>query len=127
MIEESLAGFGFSPSEITVYLHLLRRGSSYANGISSVTGINRSNVYEALDRLMEKGMASFVSRNKAKWYKALPPEALLSLLKIREEEFIEGKEEFLKSIRELNKITAPKQEKTDAGIFTGKDGLKMLF
>src|SRR3989344_333394 len=72
-------------------------------------------------------MASFVSRNKAKWYKALPPEALLSLLKIREEEFIEGKEEFLKSIRELNKITAPKQEKTDAGIFTGKDGLKMLF
>src|SRR3989344_3901787 len=127
MIEESLAGFGFSPSEITVYLHLLKRGSSYANSISSATGINRSNVYEALDRLIEKGIVSFVSRNKAKWYKASPSESLGSLLKIKEDEFRSQKENFLSSIKELSKIAPPKNEKVDAGIFSGRDGLKMIF
>ena len=127
MIEESLAGFWFSPSEITVYLHLLKRGSSYANSISSATGINRSNVYEALDRLIEKGLVSFVSRNKAKWYKAAPPESLGSLLKIKEDEFRSQKEKFLESIKEIRKIAPPKNEKVDVGIFSGRDGLKMIF
>ena len=127
MIEESLTGFGFSPSEITVYLHLLKRGSSYANSISSGTGINRSNVYEALDRLMEKGLVSFVSRNKAKWYKASPPESLNSLLKIKEDEFKAQKEKFLSGIKEIRKITPAKNEGVDAAIFSGKDGLKMMF
>jgi sugar-specific transcriptional regulator TrmB len=127
MIEESLSGFGFGPSEITVYLHLLKRGSSYANSISSSTGINRSNVYEALDRLIEKGIVSFVSRNKAKWYKASPSESLNSLLKIKEDEFRSQKENFLESIKEIRKIAPPKNEKVDAAIFSGRDGLKMIF
>ena len=127
MIDDALSGFGFSPSEIKVYTYLMRRGGSYANRISSETGINRSNVYEALDRLVEKGVASFVSRNKAKWYKASSTESLHSLLKIRELEFNSQKEAFLKGIKEIRNLTPQETSKTDAGIFTGKDGLKMLF
>jgi len=54
-MEENLSKLGLSPSEIKVYLHLIKKGSSYANRISSETGINRTNVYEALDRLIAKG------------------------------------------------------------------------
>ena len=64
MLEDDLSGIGFSPSEIKIYLHLLRTGSSYANKISSETKINRTNVYEALDRLISKGVVSFITKNK---------------------------------------------------------------
>ena len=63
MLEENLSKLGFSPSEIKVYLHLLKTGSSYANKISSETKINRTNVYEALDRLTSKGVISFIAKN----------------------------------------------------------------
>ena len=52
MLEENLSKLGFSPSEIKIYLHLIHSGSSYPKKISAETKINRTNVYEALDRLI---------------------------------------------------------------------------
>ena len=87
MIEENLSKLGFSPSEIKIYLHLLKNGSSYPNRISAETKLNRTNVYEALDRLVSKGVASFITKNKVKWFEAKSPDFLLSLIKEKEEEF----------------------------------------
>ena len=88
MLEQNLSKLGFSPSEIKIYLHLLKTGSSYANKISSETKINRTNVYEALDRLIAKGVISFITRNKVKWFEAKSPKSIISLLKIKFREFI---------------------------------------
>ena len=87
MIEENLSKLGFSPSEIKIYLHLLNNGSSYPNKISAETKLNRTNVYEALDRLVSKGVTSFINKNKVKWFEAKSPNSLLSLIKEKEEEF----------------------------------------
>ncbi len=127
MLEENLAKFGFSPSEIKVYLQLLRKGSSYANRISAETGINRTNVYEALDRLSSKGVVSFVTRNKVKWFEAKPPTALYSLIQEKEEELEETKEGLLNDIKSLKKAFSTRKSSLEASIFAGKKGLRMLF
>ncbi|MBI2655808.1 hypothetical protein HYX06_05310 [Candidatus Woesearchaeota archaeon] len=126
MIEENLSKLGFSPSEIKIYLHLLRNGSSYPNKISAETKINRTNVYEALYRLVSKGVASFIIKNKVKWFEAKSPDSLLTLVKEKEEELKSTKSDISKEVKKLKQIKFD-EKPLEAGIFVGKKGLRMIF
>ncbi len=126
MLEENLSKLGFSPSEIKIYLHLLKNGSSYPNKISAETKLNRTNVYEALDRLVSKGIASFIIKNKVKWFEAKSQNSLLSLIKEKEEDFKTIKINVLEDIKKLNLIKSDKKP-LEAIVFTGKKGLRMIF
>ncbi len=124
MLEKNLSKLGFSPSEIKIYLHLLKTGSSYPNKISSETRINRSNVYEALDRLISKGVVSFIKKNNVKWFEAKSPESLLSLIKEKEEDIQKTKNNLLK---EINNLEINQEKALEASIFVGKKGLRIIF
>ena len=126
MIEENLSKLGFSPSEIKVYLHLLKGGSSYPNKLSSETKLNRTNVYEALDRLVSKGVISFIIKNKVKWFEAKLPESLISLVKGKEEDLRVTKNNLLEDIIKLKQIKS-ELKPLEANIFLGKKGLRMIF
>ena len=126
MIEENLSELGFSPSEIKIYLHLLKNGSSYPNKISAETKLNRTNVYEALNRLISKGVASFITKNKVKWFEAKSPDSIMSIINQRESELNNLKNEILVDVENLKKwgiVTKP----LEATVFTGKKGLRILF
>ncbi len=125
MLEQNLSKLGFSPSEIKVYLHLIQTGSSYANKISSETRTNRTNVYEALDRLLSKGVISFITRNKVKWFEAKPPKSMISLIKEKEEEIKTNGRNLMNDINAL-KVLNDKRP-LEANIFIGKKGLRILF
>ncbi len=126
MIEQQLIKLGFSPSEIKVYLNLYKNGSSYANKISSETKINRTNVYEALDRLVSKGLISLIVKNNMKWFEAKSAESLLSIINEKEEELKLTKKEVLHEISQLKSIKNNKKP-LEAGIFIGKKGLRIIF
>ena len=104
MIEENLSKLGFSPSEIKIYLHLYKNGASYANKLSAETKINRTNVYEALDRLIAKGAISSIMKNKKKWFEAKSPESLLSLINEKEEELKVTKKNLFDDIQQIKSI-----------------------
>ncbi len=125
MLEKNLSKLGFSPSEIKIYLHLFKNGSSYANKISAETKLNRTNVYEALDRLISKGDISFITRNKVKWFEAKQPKSVLSLIKEKEEELKTTTKQLLDDINKL-KIN-PGKKSLEANVFVGKKGLRILF
>ena len=125
MLEENLTKLGFSPSEIKVYLHLLTTGASYPQKISSETKINRSNIYEALERLIVKGIVSFIIKNNIKWFEARRIESLFSVIAEKEEEIKKIKNELLIDFKKIIINHEPKQ--LEANIFTGKKGLRMIF
>ena len=125
MFEENLSKLGFSPSEIKIYLHLIQTGSGYPKKISAETKINRTNVYEALDRLIVKGVISYILKDNIKWFEAKKPESLLSLIKEKEEEIAKSKNQILKEIKKLN--INPNKPILEANIFVGKKGLRMIF
>jgi sugar-specific transcriptional regulator TrmB len=126
MIEESLAKLGLSPSEVKVYLHLLLGGPAYAKRMSAETKVNRTNVYEALDRLAAKGLVSSVVKNKVRWFEASRPDSLLSLADARADELLKARKELSSDIKKLG--DGPSRRKPlEAGVFTGKKGLRMVF
>lgn len=126
MIEENLSKLGFSPSEIKIYIRLLQNGSSYPNKISAEAKLNRTNVYEALDRLVAKGVVSFITKNKVKWYEAKSPDSILSMLKQQQNEFNELKKIMEIDVEKLKKLKS-NAKPLEATIFTGKKGLRVLF
>jgi len=125
MLEQNLSKLGFSPSEIKVYLYLFKTGSNYANKISSETKINRTNVYEALDRLVAKGVVSFITKNKVKWFEAKNPDSVFTLIKEKEEELKVTRDDLLKDINSLK--VSPDKNSLEANVFVGRKGLRMLF
>ena len=127
MFEQNLSKLGFSPSEARVYMHLLKNGCNYTSRISSEIGINRTNIYEALDRLIAKGVVSFVIKNKVKWYEARSPDSILALIKEKETELHTTKKKLIDDIKVLNNSALPDKKSLEATIFTGKKGLRILF
>ena len=69
MKEIVLQKLGIAGNEAKIYLILLRSGVSSAGDITKKSGIHRSNVYDALERLKEKGLINFVMKKTGFPYK----------------------------------------------------------
>ncbi|MBU2442745.1 MAG: helix-turn-helix domain-containing protein, partial [Nanoarchaeota archaeon] len=55
-----LEDLGLSEAEAKVYLALLETGSTLAGPIIKKTGLHRGTTYQILQRLIEKGLVSYV-------------------------------------------------------------------
>lgn len=64
---EKLMAFGLSRQEASIYLCLMKQESLSGYEVSKQTGISRSNVYNSLSSLTEKGAASLIEGNPAKY------------------------------------------------------------
>jgi len=117
-MKETLRKFGLSQSEIKVYLALLELGSTLAGRITKQANINRTNCYDSLERLTEKGLVSYVIKSNRKYFKAETPEEL----QLKEKE-----KEINKIIPELIRKSEENREKPEATIYQGKKGIKSIF
>ena len=84
MHEKILTDLGLSLNEARIYEALVQLGECSANTISVKTKINRSNVYDAMERLCEKGLATEMFLKNQKYYTAIHPRRLMELLKEKE-------------------------------------------
>ncbi|MEK6868392.1 MAG: helix-turn-helix domain-containing protein, partial [Nanoarchaeota archaeon] len=82
---EILEAIGMTKAEIKVYFALLERGSSTTGPIVEKSGVSSSKIYEILEKLMQKGLASFVVEAGMKYYEAAKPSRLLDYMKEKEE------------------------------------------
>jgi len=111
---------GLTKNEAAVYKALLKLGPVTAGPLTKKSGIHRSRVYEALNRLVDKGLVSYKIKANRKYFQAQNPEVLL--------DFIEEKKQKVKSvIPELKLLQAEKIEKQEANVFEGYKGLKSIF
>ena len=63
MIKETLLKLGLTSNEVEIYLTLLNKGEISVNEIGSSSGLHRQVCYDALDRLLEKGVVSAIQSN----------------------------------------------------------------
>ena len=80
-----LVKLGLSELEAKVYITLLKKNNFSATEIASVTGINRTQTYDILSKLVKKGLCTEIRGNKKK-YIAVDPEKVLSALEKELEE-----------------------------------------
>jgi sugar-specific transcriptional regulator TrmB len=94
---ESLRDLGLTEYEAKVYTALVKIRSGTASDIHLVSGIPRSAVYGALNRIEERGIVE-VQSSKPMRYRAVPPEIALEKLK---NNFIAESEDALASLKEI--------------------------
>ncbi|MBT4540468.1 TrmB family transcriptional regulator [Candidatus Woesearchaeota archaeon] len=114
---------GLTDGEIKVYLALLELGSSTTGPIIEKSRIARSIIYQILEKLMQKGLVSYITKDKTKYFQASSPGKIL--------EFIENREILLKENKKKVEEMLPQlllhqkmQPKSEANIYTGFKGLR---
>lgn len=120
MLGESLEKAGLTRVESRVYLTLIDLGPSLAGQISKKSGIHRRTIYDALDRLAEKGLISYIIKNNRKYFEAANPERIVDLMKEKEAEV-------RNSLPGLISLFTKTKIKEETLFYKGKDGLKTAF
>lgn len=79
-MQETLELLGLSPNEAKIYRALVERGELSVSDISRHTGIHRRNIYDTVERLLEKGLCYPAFSKKEAMYMAVDPEKLNELV-----------------------------------------------
>lgn len=125
-IKEALKQAGLPENEAKVYLTLLEIGSETAGTITKRSGINRTNVYDSLERLTEKGLVSYVIQSNRKYFEATSTRRIIKYLEEKEKE-IRNRKKIIKAILpELEIKRKLSKEPQEATIYKGKKGLKSV-
>ena len=117
MYQETLQEAGLSVNEAKVYEALLSLGESSVQKIAIRSKVHRRNVYDSINKLIEKGLASEIFIKGEKNFKATNPRRLLELIKEKE-----GKiEEVIPDMLSRYEAT---EEKEEAYLYRGIEGFK---
>lgn len=117
---ELLENLGLTKTEIKVYLCLLELNSASAAELADKTSLYRKNVYDALERLIKKGLVSFAKVETKKIFTGTDPHKLLEFVDIRKKEI----ESIIPELRKIYRSQPPHDEVT---VYKGKEGLKTIF
>ncbi len=118
-LNEKLEQIGLNQRESSVYLALLERGDCLVSEIAKTTKINRSLLYSILDNLVNKGVTTYIIKNNIRFYRAVEPNKILSILKEKENVF----ESILPQLMSIQK---PMTKKPIVEILEGKEGIKTI-
>lgn len=118
-LQKLLQNLGLEEKEAKVYLALLQLDEATATIISEKTNLDRTLIYQLANKLIEKGLVSYIIKNNVRYFSAANPKKLLQDLKEKEEEV-------RKAMPELINLTKIKEEETKVEIYRGKEGLKTI-
>jgi len=113
---------GLTDGETRVYLALLEIGSSTSGPIIEKSEVNRSIIYKILDKLIKKGLVSYITKEKTKHFQASPPNKILDYLETREKDLKENKSKIEEMIPKLI-LKQSAAKKTQGNIYKGFTGL----
>lgn len=113
----TLENLGLTHNEALTYTALMEIGETTTGAIVKKTGLHRVLIYDALESLIKKGLASYVIKENIKYFQAADPQRLL--------DFVQEKEEQAKSIiPELALLQKVAGKKQTVSIYEGIKGLK---
>ena len=119
-ITSDLLELGLSEGEAGIYLALLRLGSANVMQLSKATGRHRTHIYDTMEKLKEKGLASESVIDNKKVIIPSDPENIL--------DYLREKEEKAKTIRpELHVLKKLAQKEIKVETYKGASGLKSVF
>ncbi len=125
MNKEILRKIGLTDNEIEIYLALLKHGPCLVSKVVEATDINRTHCYDRMEKLIEKGLASYVIRENRKYFNAAQPKALLKYIDEKRRELDRKEIEVKRILPDLLSIHKP-SEKVEVEVFKGREGSKTL-
>lgn len=112
-----LEDLGLSPNEAKIYETLLSAGAISINTLAVESNVHRRNVYDSIDKLIKKGLATEEFVSGSRFVRAINPSRLLDI--VREKE---AKVNSL--LPEMQELFSKKQRKEEAVVYKGIEGFK---
>ncbi len=122
-----LERIGLTKSEIAVYLALLKLGQTTAGPIVDEAKVTRSKIYDILERLKNKGLVSYITKQSTKYFSAANPHNILHYLEEQEKEIKHEKSAIAQILPQLLLEQSLSQQQNVAEIFVGMRGMQNAF
>lgn len=118
-----LESIGLNKNEIKVYLDLIKYDSASALDISKRTNIHRSNTYDAIRKLIERGFISEIIQEKKRMFKAMQPNKIKDYVFQRMQEV----DAIIPELNQLGKIGKEENKITTCnGVFAAREAMMDL-
>ena len=124
---EILRKIGLSNGEIKVYNALLDLGTSSLSHIHEKTRIERRNIYDILNKLIERGLIGYAAENKRKVYRISNPDKIIGYIEEKKNEFDNVKDEINLEMPAILERYNSKKSKINAQIYRGTNGVKAVY
>jgi sugar-specific transcriptional regulator TrmB len=98
---------------------LLDIGRAHIGGITEKTRMHRRTVYDCLERLKDRGLVTFIVEGKTRFFTAVNPNKLLSILQEKEANIKE-------ILPKLFELAGKLKQKIEVSVHAGKEGLKNI-
>ncbi len=120
MHQKLLEELGLSPNEAKIYETLIERGESSVSDISVAAKIHRRNAYDAIQRLLNKGLCFQIFSAVENKYNAVTPDKLKEII-------AEKEKGLLKALPDLKKKFGERFVPEEAYIYRGLEGQKNIW
>jgi HTH-type transcriptional regulator, sugar sensing transcriptional regulator len=119
-IKSALEDFGMSRNEIKVYVFLLTHGRESAGVVAKETQMDRSACYEALKRLLKRGIIKYSLESKTRYFESEEPSLLIDMLN-------EKQEKLKQVIGEMKEVYKKEKQDSSIKLYRGYNGIKTVF
>ncbi len=122
-----LTALGLSTVESSIFLALLRLGPSSVAELVKETKYYKANIYQALERLYQKGIVSYHSQENRKIFRIQKPDSLLDYISQKEKKLALQRQLAKKIIDEVSKLKKTDSSSESAEVFYGLAGVKKIY
>ena len=117
---------GLTEGEAKVYLALLKLGSSTSGPIIEESKVANSIIYRILESLIEKGLVSYIIKEKTKYFKAAEPKKIIEYLDEKKQKIEDGKEKISKTLPQLLALSVL-NDVTSVQVYEGFKGFQTAY
>lgn len=116
---------GLTEGEARVYLALLKLGQSTTGPLIEESKVANSIIYRILDKLIEMGIVSYITKEKTKYFKAENPNKIIEYLEEKKQKIEESKDKITSLLPTLLKLAS--DEETSTSVYEGFKGFQTAF
>ncbi len=120
MYQSILEGLGLSPNEAKIYETLVELGESTVSDVAVAAKIHRRNAYDAMERLINKGLCFQIFSTKENHYNAVDPDKLTEILADKQQQLAD-------TLPHLKKKFNARYAPEEAYIYRGLEGQKNIW
>ncbi len=118
-----LEKIGLTKGEIAVYLAMLELGSATVRPIVDKAKVSYSKIYDILERLINKGLVSYVIKENKRYFEAAPVERIMDYMEEKAKQINKQKNELKDLLPQLKLKQEMSGFKSTSAVYKGIKGL----
>lgn len=126
MDKDLLRSIGLNKAEIDIYLVLLKSKQLIASEVTKKVEMQRPNVYDALQKLIEKGLVNYVLKSGKKYFQATSPDKLKDYVGGLKNDLEDKEKQVMGLIPDLKKLAPLTKSKISVETYEGKEGMRTV-